>query len=128
MSKSPLKFKSSARDHHGRSADANLFDAAGLALNFEADAARTIDEVTLLDNETRDAVLSFDARRVMIDQVTAQWPSRAAGGRIFADILSDEESRVGACFADFDRLACEGITPGGVRFSEIATLVYLVEQ
>src|SRR5260370_22839254 len=69
-----LKFQSSARHHHGCSADTNLFDAAGLALNFEADAARTIDEVALLDHQTIDAVGSFDTRRVMIDQATTPCP------------------------------------------------------
>ena len=82
----------------------------------------------MFDNETIDAVGSVYARRVMIDQVTAQRPGRAAGGRIFADILADEKSRMGACFADFNRLSREGVTAGGVRFSEIAALAYLIEQ
>ncbi len=123
-----LKFQSSSRHNYRCAADANLFDAAGLALNFETDAARTIDEVALFDHETIDAFGSFDARRVMIDQVTAQRPSRAAGGGIFADILSDEKSRVGACFADFNCLSREGITAGGIRFRETAALAYLIEQ
>ena len=99
MPKNRLEFQSSSRHNYRCAADANLFDATGLALNFETDAAWAIDEVALFDHETIDAVGSFDARRVMIDQVTAQRPSGAAGGGIFADILSDEKSRVGACFA-----------------------------
>src|SRR5207249_758924 len=87
-----LEFQSSSRHNYRCSADANLFDAGGLALNFETEAARSINEVALLDHETIDAVGSFDARSAVIDQVTAQWPGRAAGGRIFADILADEKS------------------------------------
>ena len=105
-----------------------MLNFAGLALNFQTDAAGTVDKIALLNHEYVNALKRIDPSRAMMNQITAQRPRRAARRRVFANVLADEEPRMRARVADFNRLARERVATGGIRFREIAAFINLFEH
>src|SRR5438552_8021106 len=122
-----LKLQNSPRYDHRRSTHANLLNFTFLAPDLEADPAGTINEIALLDHEFVNTIDWIDTGRTMMDQITAQRPRGAAGGRIFTNVLSNKEARMRARFANFDRLASECVATGCAT-ERIAAFVNLAEH
>src|SRR5712671_4209670 len=121
------KLQRSPRHHHRGSAHTHFFNFAGLAFHFQANPAGPINEIALFDHKLVNTIRRINSRRVMMDQVTSQWPSRAASRWIFTDAHADKESRMRARFTNLHRLASEGIASGPAA-KDFAPLKNVIEQ
>src|SRR5437763_411805 len=92
------KLQRSPRHHHRCSAHTHFFNLAGFAFHFQTNAAGPINEIALLDHKLVNAVHGINSRRVVIDEISSHWPSRAAGSGIFTDAHADNEYRMRARF------------------------------
>src|SRR6185369_10256194 len=74
-----------------------------------------MNKVALFDHEVITAVLRFQVRRAVMHEIAAERTARAAGSRIFGNVVGGrEETRMRARGADFQRLARERVTTGGL--------------
>ena len=75
-------------------------------------------KVALFDYEFITAICRFNSGRAMMDQIATQRARRAAGGRIFSDVIGGRKKpRMRACIANLDRLSGEGLATGGAVLS-----------
>src|SRR6185503_1160434 len=108
MSRSSISLKGNfaARDQHRLSTNFNFLDAPGLAFHVQIDAAGPVNEVALFDDKFIPAVFGLEAQRTVMNEITAEGSTRAAGGRIFRNVVSrSEEARMCARCADLECLA-----------------------
>src|SRR5687767_15581694 len=93
------------RHDHGRATDAHFIYSSRRAFHFQANAARTLDEVALFNHKLVNAINRFDASRIVMNQITTQRPGRAARRRILTDVLADKEACMRPSFANFECFA-----------------------
>src|ERR1043165_6849493 len=122
------EFESTASNYHRRSAHAHFFNFSGRAFDFQADAARAFDEVTLFDPKLINAVRRFHSGRVVINEITAQGTGGAPLCGILSDVLTDKEARVRPSTANFNCLAREGITSHDAGRGKAVALINLFQQ
>src|SRR5262249_6744246 len=121
------KLQRTSRYHDRWPTDAHLFNFAGPTLHFQFDAARTLDEITLFNDEPIDTFNRIDSRRIVRDQGPAQRSGGASGRGIFANVHAYEKACMRARFADFDRFASESVATGTTT-KNVAAFDYLVKQ